>query len=413
MPLFVVLQRKRLRGGCRRRGVRGWRRRAIDKPALCVCGGCHKARSVSPTLPFFDLSLPFLDLSLPFLDLSLPFNAFCLRSLWSHCADTTWGVDWAAGVTGSAIREEMAERLPAAMVPATIEMIEQLPLKPGGKVDSEALRRLATPAASTVRPTQPPRRRLEGVEPEFVAVLATVLGVDADSIGVDDDLAEVLGVDSLRIMELTNRLAADIDWGKSAPLLSVADVQHNPTVQRLAQLHSARLAPPTKRHRPGVSPRPSVRLGGIPPPLRSIGRSVLCRVLCVSVAADSFGSGAAVSRPSRHTSTTPPPASRWRTSRRRLRRLRRRLRLRRRAPTARQCGRSAGATPSSASHRRALATTWCSFDTRANIRTLYAARAGNLHVQSSMWCPRKYAGSVSCVKSREHTHNRRSPLRVP
>ncbi|OSC19691.1 non-ribosomal peptide synthetase, partial [Mycobacterium vulneris] len=128
-----------------------------------------------------------------------------------------------AYITGTAdptdLRAQLAERLPAYMVPAAVMAIETLPLTPNGKLDTRAL-----PApeytASRYRPPANP------VEEILAGIYAHVLG--AQRVGTDDSFFD-LGGDSLSAM----RLIAAINTGLDADL-SVRTVFEAPTVAQLA-----------------------------------------------------------------------------------------------------------------------------------------------------------------------------------
>jgi acyl carrier protein len=102
--------------------------------------------------------------------------------------------------TASALRRALAERLPAAMIPATFVVLDALPLTPGGKVNHQAL--------------PPPGRARPRLETAFVAprtpVEARVAGIwaevlDLEQVGIHDGFLE-LGGDSLRASQVISRV---------------------------------------------------------------------------------------------------------------------------------------------------------------------------------------------------------------
>lgn len=119
----------------------------------------------------------------------------------------------AAGPEPAAIRYALRGRLPASMVPATIEVVEALPLTGSGKVDRGAL-----------APTPRPSRGRD--ETQLLALWERVL--ERRGIGVDDDFF-ALGGDSLAAAELLAALEAREGRELSESLLVRA-----PTAARLA-----------------------------------------------------------------------------------------------------------------------------------------------------------------------------------
>ncbi|MDN5794430.1 MAG: amino acid adenylation domain-containing protein [Intrasporangium sp.] len=118
-----------------------------------------------------------------------------------------------------------AERLPAHMVPAVVEVLDALPLTASGKIDRTAL---PAPRSSVLAPSSALERRV-------AAMFADVLGVQVDS--VHDDFFR-LGGHSLLAVTLISRLRRDL--GVSLDLRAVFAA---PTVGALAAaLEGARSA---------------------------------------------------------------------------------------------------------------------------------------------------------------------------
>jgi amino acid adenylation domain-containing protein len=110
-----------------------------------------------------------------------------------------------AAITGPALLAMLAERLPAAMVPSAVVLLEELPLSPSGKLDRKAL---PAPVA-----TIGVRRREPGTDAErlFCAVFAEVLG--RESVYADDDFF-ALGGDSISSISVSSRARrAGLDVG--------------------------------------------------------------------------------------------------------------------------------------------------------------------------------------------------------
>ena len=103
------------------------------------------------------------------------------------------------GVLAGTAREHAAARLPGYLLPATITVLDALPLTPGGKVDHKAL---PIPSHTVLAET-------EETATDFAAVMcstfAEVLGVPA--VGLDDNFFE-LGGNSLLAVQLVARLHA-------------------------------------------------------------------------------------------------------------------------------------------------------------------------------------------------------------
>jgi nonribosomal peptide synthetase DhbF len=129
-------------------------------------------------------------------------------------------------VTGSRLREWMAERLPDYMVPSAVVMLESLPVTVNGKLDRAAL-----PApdyqAGTAGEYAAPRTELERVMAEL---WAEILGVER--VGIDDNFFD-LGGHSLLATRLSSRIRSVLGME-----VGIQDLFDAPTVAGLA----ARLA---------------------------------------------------------------------------------------------------------------------------------------------------------------------------
>ena len=127
-------------------------------------------------------------------------------------------------VTGTAdpaeIRNALAERLPAYMVPAAVVVIDALPLTVNGKLDTRAL------PAPEYRDADRYRAPAGAVEEVLAGIYAQVLGLER--VGVDDSFFE-LGGDSLSAMRVIAAINTSLDAGVSVRALFEA-----PTVARLA-----------------------------------------------------------------------------------------------------------------------------------------------------------------------------------
>ncbi|MET0993174.1 MAG: amino acid adenylation domain-containing protein, partial [Mycobacterium sp.] len=127
-------------------------------------------------------------------------------------------------VTGTAdpaeIRAQLAERLPAYMVPAAVVVMAALPLTPNGKLDTRAL---PAPEYREVDRYRAPATLTEEI---LAGIYARVLGLER--VGVDDSFFD-LGGDSLSAMRVIAAINTSLDAG-----LAVRTVFEAPTVARLA-----------------------------------------------------------------------------------------------------------------------------------------------------------------------------------
>ncbi|ORA28632.1 non-ribosomal peptide synthetase, partial [Mycobacterium branderi] len=149
-------------------------------------------------------------------------------------------------VTGMAdpaeIRDKLAERLPAYMIPSAVVVLDSLPLTPNGKLDTRAL-----PAPEYT--TGGYRAPATAVEEILAGIYARVLGLER--VGVDDSFFD-LGGDSISAMRVIAAINTSLDAG-----LSVRVVFEAPTVAQLARrigLNASRLPRLTAVERPAVVP---------------------------------------------------------------------------------------------------------------------------------------------------------------
>jgi amino acid adenylation domain-containing protein len=103
------------------------------------------------------------------------------------------------------IRQQLAERLPAHLVPVHLERVDDIPLTPNGKVDEQALLRSTLDGGVSRAPYAPP----EGPVAEFLAsIWQEELGVDRVGSG---DSFFALGGTSLVAMQVIVRLCREFD----------------------------------------------------------------------------------------------------------------------------------------------------------------------------------------------------------
>nr|WP_232061697.1 non-ribosomal peptide synthetase [Mycobacterium xenopi] len=147
-------------------------------------------------------------------------------------------------VDPAAARTALAARLPEYMIPATVVVLDALPLTVNGKLDKRAL---PAPEYSDAGRYRAPTTAVEEL---VTGIYAEVLGVER--VGVDDSFFQ-LGGDSLSAMRLVAAVNAGLHAG-----LAVRTVFEAPTVAQLARRIGVdgghRLAPVVAVARPEVVP---------------------------------------------------------------------------------------------------------------------------------------------------------------
>ncbi|MFG2188557.1 non-ribosomal peptide synthase/polyketide synthase [Nocardia iowensis] len=125
-----------------------------------------------------------------------------------------------ASLLAADVRRWVGERLPDFMVPATVMVIDSLPLTANGKLDRSAL---PDPELLSAKEYRAPRTERERVLTEL---FAEILGLDR--VGIEDDFF-ALGGHSLLATRLTSRIRAVV--GVDVPVRVIFDA---PTVAQLA-----------------------------------------------------------------------------------------------------------------------------------------------------------------------------------
>jgi thioester reductase-like protein len=148
------------------------------------------------------------------------------RQLYAYAALDTAAVTGGAvpGDLGAALRAHLAEQLPGYMVPASLQVLDELPLTVNGKVDRRALPRPEAELPVTGRAYVAPRT---GTEERVAAAWCELLG--RDRIGVLDNFFD-LGGHSLLATRLVFRLREE--FGTELPLRTLFAV---PTVAGVAE----------------------------------------------------------------------------------------------------------------------------------------------------------------------------------
>ena len=152
--------------------------------------------------------------------------------------------------TGHELRQYLASKLPAYMVPAALIRLEKMPLTPSGKVDRKAL---PVPADNQAAAEQLRIAARDPLERQLVQIWQKVLCVSP--IGIHDNFFE-LGGHSLLAVQLFDRIAKGT--GKELPLSVLFQA---PTIAQLATILRQQHWQPTWRSLVPVQP------GGNKPPL--------------------------------------------------------------------------------------------------------------------------------------------------
>jgi fengycin family lipopeptide synthetase D len=125
----------------------------------------------------------------------------------------------------SQIREYLQQQLPDYMIPSYFVRLEEIPLTPNGKVDRK---RLPEPGTTGFEGSsyQAPR---SPVEKKLVEIWSKVLGIEKNSIGIDDNFFE-RGGHSLRAIVMTETIHKEFDV-----MVPLAEVFKTPTIKALTR----------------------------------------------------------------------------------------------------------------------------------------------------------------------------------
>ena len=122
-------------------------------------------------------------------------------------------------INAKTLRDHLASRLPAHMIPGSIHTLSQLPLTPNGKLDRAALKQHSR--RNITEPSDPIAKEIRRI---------CINLIDNSDVDVNDNLLD-LGVSSLKAMQLLARLRAA--FNVSLPLSAIFE---RPTVNGLAAL---------------------------------------------------------------------------------------------------------------------------------------------------------------------------------
>ncbi|MFD5467621.1 amino acid adenylation domain-containing protein [Kitasatospora sp. NPDC127059] len=177
------------------------------------------------------------------------------------------------GVRPDQVRAELAQLLPAYMIPASWLVLDALPLTPNGKLDRKAL--------PQPDPTQQAERRGPRTERERILceVLAEVLGTT--TVGIDEDFF-ALGGDSIRSIQVVSRAR------KAGLLFTTRDMFTHKTAAALARIAGGGTAdePAAEDREDGTGPydltpisaQLSQDTGSLDGPVSSYGQYVVVKV---------------------------------------------------------------------------------------------------------------------------------------
>ncbi len=126
-----------------------------------------------------------------------------------------------------AIREDLKTRLPREMIPATITVLDELPLSPAGKVDFSALPVPSAAAESTAKSELDTEAALSAYERGLLVIWRDVL--ERDDVGLDDDFFD-LGGHSLLAAKIVVLARQQLDVS-----LPVVTLFETPTIRGLAR----------------------------------------------------------------------------------------------------------------------------------------------------------------------------------
>ncbi|UKZ78669.1 NRPS [Trichoderma virens FT-333] len=132
----------------------------------------------------------------------------------------------------AALDDELAERLPAHMIPAIYFTMDELPMNSSGMVDlSSSGDSLSTQQLTEMLSSSRPSKRIPATVKELALqqVWARILNIDVASIGADDGFFQ-RGGDSISAMRLVSEAR------RIGIAISVADIFRNPRLSALASL---------------------------------------------------------------------------------------------------------------------------------------------------------------------------------
>ncbi len=126
--------------------------------------------------------------------------------------------------TNADMKEFLSGHLPEAVIPSRYVWLEKMPVTANGKVDRKALPQYECELETG--DYEAPRNQIEKT---LVDIWASVLGMDVEQIGIDDDFFD-LGGHSLKAAILTSRIHQELEVK-----VALAEIFRLPTIRRLAE----------------------------------------------------------------------------------------------------------------------------------------------------------------------------------
>ena len=138
-------------------------------------------------------------------------------------------------LNAASLRTWLSDRLPAYMTPAYWSFSDHFPLTPNGKTDRNRL-----PEPQLCDTGSDADEELLEVERRCRFTISTIVGIEAESIDVNSNLMEDIGMNSLQILEYVSQMQA------RGYQIHAADVYHCKTIRRLTDYIESNKEPLTQ-----------------------------------------------------------------------------------------------------------------------------------------------------------------------
>ncbi|MCP4150240.1 MAG: amino acid adenylation domain-containing protein, partial [bacterium] len=129
------------------------------------------------------------------------------------------------GIKDEDLREYLSQILPGYMVPSFFIPLEKIPLNTNGKLDRNALTRLKNSYLQTHRAYSAPGNEMEKI---VVAIWAGILGIQKETISIDDDFFRI-GGHSLKATVMVSKIHKELNLK-----ISLLEVFKRPTIRAIA-----------------------------------------------------------------------------------------------------------------------------------------------------------------------------------